>query len=267
MPAALRLADPRWASLRLRVGRLWARLAGRRPAGDGFDARPVHAAHSSADPAESNTEQLLHDLRNQLTIVAAYARDLGYLVPRGYADVEIAELRKRVDRASLLARELLAPTSEEPATPQPLNLNEAVTRSMALLTTVTGRRIRIQLRLAPAAVMVTAHPQDCERILINLVQNAREVLPGDGVITIETALDTQRGSEPCVRLTVTDTGAGMIPDIRDRALTPYFTTKPAGAGLGLNAVALTARQLGGTVKVDSEPGRGTAVSVYLPVAP
>src|SRR6476646_7885973 len=134
MSAASRPADPRLPSLRLRFGRLWARLTGRRPAGDGFDARSIHAAHSSADPAVSATEQVVHDLRNQLTIVAAYARDLSYLVPHGYADVEIAELRKRVDRASHLTRELLAPTSEDPATPHPLNLNEAVTRSMALLT-------------------------------------------------------------------------------------------------------------------------------------
>jgi len=97
--------------------------------------------------------------------------------------------------------------------------------------------------------------------VLNLLLNARDATGGDGSILIDTAAVGDRA-----RLTVADTGCGVTSDVRRRMFEPFFTTKASGTGLGLSAVASIVRKLEGTIDVDSELGRGTSISIMLPLA-
>ena len=216
--------------------------------------------------------QVVHDLRNQLTMMLGFVDNLAYLVPRGYVDPQIAELRRTAERASTLAKDLLTATKRDHAARRVLNLNDIVMQMGTMLSSVTDRKVRMELRLAPEPVRVVAERMELERILINLVLNARDALVRDGVITIETQVtrDFPDASEPGLRrarLIVADTGTGVSSAVRARMFEPFFTTKATGTGLGLSCVAATVDQLGGEVSLVSEPGRGTRVTVVLPMAP
>jgi signal transduction histidine kinase len=142
-----------------------------------------------------------------------------------------------------------------------------------MMSRVAGNKIQIKLHVAPVPVMVVAEFIELERIVLNLVLNSLDAIDGEGVITIETeAVQNPSPSRvegmreaPYARLTVTDTGRGVSPEVRARMFEPFFTTKEAGTGLGLSSVAFTVRQLHGAVSVDSEPGRGTSITVIFPL--
>ena len=145
-----------------------------------------------------------------------------------------------------------------------------------LLHSALGPRMRIEIRQEAELWPAMIDPTQFELVILNLVINARDAMPRGGIVTIETA-NTHRGpprhaDEPAegdyVIVMVRDTGVGMSPEVQARAFEPFFTTKPpgAGSGLGLSQVFGTARQSGGGVQIDSTPGKGTAVSVYLPRA-
>lgn len=230
-------------------------------------------------PAKINLEdlavaQLVHDLRNQLTLILASAENLVGLVPIGRADQEIAELRECALRASALTRELLTAARPRSAARLAVDLNHIVAPAAEMLTHVIGG-VQLQVRLSTEPVPVVGDPAELERILLNLVLNARDAMAGQGVLTIETAvvgeISEQRTIEATsplshARLTVTDTGCGMTRDVKARIFEPFFTTKDTGTGLGLTSVAFTVRQLGGTLSIETKPGRGTSVSLILPFA-
>jgi signal transduction histidine kinase len=152
-----------------------------------------------------------------------------------------------------------------------INLRELPTAQV--VHDVRNQLIDLRLRLSPVTIPVVADALELERIILNLALNACEAVPGQGVVTIETAAAFGESSDPDegplrrshARLTVSDTGGGMAPEVKARMFEPFFTTREKGTGLGLSSVARTVRQLGGTVLVDSEPGRGTFVSVILPL--
>jgi len=229
---------------------------------------------TTIDLGDLAVAQLVHDLRNQLTIMLVSADNLGDVVLTGEADLEIAELRQSAERSLRLASELLRAARPRAAARRPVDLNHVVSSAAEMLSPVTADRIHLQLRLSPVPVPVAAELSELERILLNLALNACEAIAGDGVLTIETAVmdDQSNGriegvpSRPHARLTVTDTGCGMTPEVEARIFDPYFSTKEMGTGLGLSSVALTVRELKGTVVVKSQPGRGTSFSVILPVA-
>jgi len=217
--------------------------------------------------------QVVHDLRNQLTMMLGFVDNLAYLVPRGYVDPQIAELRRTAERASTLAKDLLTAVRHDASARRVLNLNDIVMQLGTTLSSVTDRRVRMELRLAPEAVRVVAERMELERILVNLVLNARDAIMRDGVITIETQVTREfpdadePGLRPRARLIVADTGSGVSSAVRTRMFEPFFTTKANGTGLGLSCVATTVHRLGGEVSLASEPGRGTRVTVILPAAP
>ena len=132
----------------------------------------------------------------------------------------------------------------------------------------------MQVRLSPDPVRVRIDPADLERILLNLVLNAREAIDGEGVVSIATeimplaTIDRMEGQPPgpYVRLCVSDTGRGMIQDVKARMFEPFYTTRAGRTGLGLSSVAFTVNRLSGTIAVDSKPSRGTVINVYLPLA-
>jgi signal transduction histidine kinase len=212
--------------------------------------------------------QMVHDVQSQLAVMVGCADNL--LAGAGQADRQIAELHRRGEHATRLTRAVL--TAAQPVeVRRALNLNEIVTHAGTMLSCVTGPWIRMQFRLAPEPVRVFARIFEIERILLNIVLNARDAIAADGTITIETAIgppgDAASSDDrigPGARLTITDTGAGMSEELRERIFEPFFTTKEGATGLGLPSVAFTVQQLGGTVAVRSRPGGGTSVVVLLP---
>ena len=229
---------------------------------------------STVDLAEMAVAQLVHDLKNQLMLVSGCADNVAEVVT-GQADQEIAEMRQSLDRAMLLAQEILAAAEPPSAFRRPVDLNQVVASIAEMMSPVAADRVLLQLRLSPEPVPVLAELRELERIVLNLALNACDAITGDGLLTIETAIvRPQEGgrfdrfsSRPAVRLTVTDTGRGMTPEIRARIFEPFFSTKETGAGVGLSSVAFTVRQLHGTVVAESKPGRGTSIIVTLPLAP
>ena len=131
--------------------------------------------------------------------------------------------------------------------------------------------------LAEGLAAALADPAQLELALLNLALNARDAMPQGGVLRLSTAQGTvasaRSASEPepgrYIALTVKDTGPGMSEEVMERAFEPFFTTKPLGkgSGLGLSQVLGLAKQLGGGVRLESEPGRGVEVTVYLPISP
>jgi signal transduction histidine kinase len=252
---------------------LFPRVVRSRPASHGFAAAALSTPSGRHDAGDVAAAQVVHDLRNQLTLIQGFVDNLAYMVPRGYVDSQIGELRRSAERASLLAKNLLTAITPHRAARRLVNLNEVVMQTGTLLSSLTDRKGRMELRLAAEPVRVVAERAELERILLNLVLNAREAVAKDGVITIETQVLRDTGdnsgvdARPRARLIVADTGTGVSSAIRARMFEPFFTTKPSGTGLGLSCVAATVDQLQGEVSLQSEPGRGTRVMVTLPLAP
>jgi two-component system, cell cycle sensor histidine kinase and response regulator CckA len=273
MAAADHSEDSALIKVAARFRVLFPRVVRHRPAPRGAAAAALCTPPGRYDEGDVAAAQVVHDLRNQLTMMLGFVDHLAYLVPRGYVDPQIAELRRTAERASALAKDLLTATRRDASARRVLNLNDIVMQLGTTLSSVTDRRVRMELRLAPEAVRVVAERMELERILVNLVLNARDAIMRDGVITIETQVTRdcpdahESGVRTRARLIVADTGTGVSSAVRARMFEPFFTTKPAGTGLGLSCVAATVHHLGGEVSLASEPGRGTRVTVILPTAP
>ncbi|MBP2295781.1 response regulator [Azospirillum rugosum] len=180
------------------------------------------------------------------------------------------------DRAAALTRHLLAFARRQPLAPRNLDLNALVTAMTGLLQRSVGESIRVEPVLAAGLWRTWADANQVESALLNLAINARDAMPNGGLLRVETGnavLDetfSEREADVLpgqyVMIRVTDTGFGMPPDVLERAFEPFFTTKPIGqgTGLGLSQLYGFARQSGGHAVIQSEPGRGTAVSLYLP---
>ena len=233
------------------------------------------AERHSADPILAFS-QLVHDLKNQLSIVIAASDALARLLPQGVGVIEVEALVKSAERAATLTEEILvgamigAGGGLEPR--PPVDLSAATRMMMSTLRRILGDRVEVRLRESYEPAAVFADMIQLERILINLALNARDAMPEGGRLTIEIATIPAAlrgaGSAPTkVRLMVTDTGCGMTPEVKGRMFEPLFTTKLRGTGLGLTSVATTVRQLEGTIAVDSVVGRGTTVMITLPLAP
>ncbi len=218
-----------------------------------------------------------HDFNNLLTAILSFSafvrQDLGEAHP-SRADIE--EVEKAARRAADLTRQLLAFSRQQVSEPQVLDLNELVRNMRKMLGRLIGEHIELSLALADELGSVKADPGQLEQVLLNLVVNARDAMPGGGKLTIETAnveLDEKyvRGrmgapAGPYVMLAVSDTGIGMDEATQSRLFEPFFTTKPRGkgTGLGLTVVQGIVKEAGGDVLVYSAPGKGTTFKVYFP---
>jgi CheY-like chemotaxis protein len=153
-----------------------------------------------------------------------------------------------------------------------VNLNELVDETMLMFKTVISENVQLTIELGEGAGSVRADRAQLKQVLINLVVNARDAMPGGGALLIQTGgASGEPGSPPggpFALLTVRDTGQGMTPDTVSRIFEPFFTTKQTGlgTGLGLATVQRIVNQVGGTVTVDSELGTGTTFRVYLPLS-
>jgi PAS domain S-box-containing protein len=218
-----------------------------------------------------------HDFNNLLTVINGYtAMIMDDLAADDPSQESLAEIRTAGERAAGLTQQLLAFSSKQILQPVVLNLNHVVADIAKMLQRLIGEDIHLAVRLAEDLGNVTADPGQLHQIVMNLAVNSRDAMHGGGTLTIETAniyLDENYVREhprlhigEHVMLAVTDTGAGMTPDVQERIFEPFFTTKPKGhgTGLGLATVYGIVTQSGGWIWVYSELGKGTTFKIYLP---
>ncbi|HEY3415490.1 MAG TPA: ATP-binding protein, partial [Armatimonadota bacterium] len=223
------------------------------------------------------TGSIAHDFNNLLTPILAYA-DLA-LAQSNTEDrlaVHLHHIREAGQRAADLTRQLLAFSRKQLLNVQVLNLNDAVKDFVEMLRRVIGEDIELSLRLTQESSCVKADPAQIQQVLMNLAINARDAMPGGGMLLIETAivsLDADYAqSHPEVQpgefvlFSVSDTGCGMGEETLRHAFEPFFTTKELGkgTGLGLSTSYGIVKQHGGHISIYSEPDSGTTVKVYLP---
>jgi CheY-like chemotaxis protein len=186
-------------------------------------------------------------------------------------DVELA-----ANRSATLTRQLLAFSRKQTLQPSSMDINTLLGNLQAMLSRTLGENITIALKPQAElwAALVDAGP--LEVALLNLCINARDAMPQGGTVTLETAnvalddsfrdpyLDVKPGNY--VRISITDNGCGIPPDVLDRVFEPFFTTKEQGkgTGLGLSMVFGFVKQSNGHINIQSEPGQGTTVRIYLP---
>jgi signal transduction histidine kinase/CheY-like chemotaxis protein len=208
-----------------------------------------------------------HDFNNLLSVILNYARFVKDRVTDPEVTQDVREIERAAERAAALTTQLLTLGSREVANPVFLNLNDVLHDLANTLRSTAGDAVNLELRLAADLWDVKTDRGQVEQVLVNLVANSRDAMPGGGVLRIETwNVEGREGRGPRVRLIVRDTGAGMAPDVQEHAFEPFFTTKAAGAGtgLGLATVYGIVKGAGGAVTIESEPGRGTQMTVELP---
>ena len=180
-------------------------------------------------------------------------------------------------RATSLTKQLLTFSRKQVSSPLVFDLNSIVRETGRMLPRVIGEHIEIGIVLSGEQAPVLADPTQIQQVLMNLAANARDAMPEGGKLTIEVAnYEMKQGSgEPTdvapghyITLTVSDTGAGMPPEIQSRVFDPFFTTKELGkgTGLGLSTVYGIVKESGGSILLNSEHGEGTTFSIYLPKA-
>jgi signal transduction histidine kinase/ActR/RegA family two-component response regulator len=221
------------------------------------------------------TGGIAHDFNNMLAVVVggidlALRRLNG---PRREVMTHLNNAMEGATRAAALTRRLLSFARSEPLMPEPVDSNELISGMSDLLDRTLGERIRVQVDLAGDTWPAYVDPHQLENAIVNLAVNARDAMEGEGLMRIATENVHLAASQvgdvrpgDYVKISVTDTGCGMTQEVLDRAFEPFFTTKPVGkgTGLGLSQIFGFAHQSGGEVGIESQLGRGTTVSIYLP---
>ena len=218
-----------------------------------------------------------HDFNNLLTVILGYAQILADGVPAGSRQSDgVAQIKSAAERAAGITRQLLAFSRKQVLSPRIVNLNDTMLNLDSLLRRLIGEDIEVLTVPAGDLGSVKADPGQIEQVIMNLALNARDAMPHGGKLTLETGnvqLDETYAGEHqpivpgrYVMLAVSDTGAGMSPEVQARIFEPFFTTKEVGkgTGLGLSTVYGIVKQSGGFIWVYSEPDRGAAFKIYLP---
>ncbi|HVL78512.1 MAG TPA: ATP-binding protein [Sphingomicrobium sp.] len=221
------------------------------------------------------TGGIAHDFNNMLAVVVggidlARRRLNG---PRREVMMHLNNAMEGATRAAALTRRLLSFARAEPLLPERVDPTGLVGGMSDLLDRTIGERIQVEVDLAPGTWSTYVDPHQLENAIVNLAVNARDAMNGIGRLRISTSNVTLAANEvgdvragEYVRIAVSDTGCGMTDEVRERAFEPFFTTKPIGkgTGLGLSQIFGFAHQSGGEVGIESEVGKGTTVSIYLP---
>ncbi|HJR45500.1 MAG TPA: PAS domain S-box protein [Actinomycetota bacterium] len=207
---------------------------------------------------------IAHDFNNVLAAILNYAE----FIRDNPADADsvrsdAVEIFEAAERAAALVRQLLVFSRRETAQPQRLNLTRVVMDHARMLQRTLGEDIRLSFELHQDGPDIVADRLQIEQVLLNLAVNARDAMPTGGTLEIAVAAEGDRAS-----VSVTDSGTGMSEEVRRRAFEPFFTTKGpgTGTGLGLSMVYGVVEEMGGSIAIDSTEGRGTCVTIDLPVA-
>jgi len=186
------------------------------------------------------------------------------------------EIQVAANRAANLTRQLLLFSRRQRLQPRDLDLSDSITGMTRMLRRLLGEDIQMQFKYAPQPLFIHADAGMMDQLLMNLTVNSRDAMPNGGQLIIETAaveFDELAASQSAqarpgsfIRLSVSDTGTGIAPEILPRIFEPFFTTKDVGkgTGLGLAIVFSIVQQHQGWINVYSERGRGTTFHIYLP---
>ena len=224
------------------------------------------------------TAGVAHDFNNLLTVILTGASFLERDLDKANyekARSRLQHIREAGERGAKLTSQLLAFSRRQRLEPVPLNLNQTLAGLEELLRRTLGGNISVRLDLDDSLWQALTDPTQTEMIILNLAINARDAMPDGGQLTLTTrntqvVARPQRPEDPepgeYVSLSIRDTGCGMSEDVVGKVFEPFFTTKDIGkgSGLGLAQVFGFAKQSGGGVRIDTAPGHGTLVSVYLP---
>lgn len=225
------------------------------------------------------TGGVAHDFNNLLTVILGNAdllvEDLDEAAPRQRTNAEM--IQRAAERAADLTKRLLAFSRRQVLQPAEIDANALLTGMEGLLRRSLGAHVEVRFSLAADLWPTLVDPSQTEIAILNLAINARDAMPDGGVLTIETAnveVELPAGAEggavsgSYVMIAVKDSGTGMPPEVLARAVEPFFTTKEAGkgSGLGLSMVYGFAQQSAGHMRIETEPGQGTTVRLYLPRA-
>jgi signal transduction histidine kinase len=218
-----------------------------------------------------------HDFNNLLTVITSYTTFLLESFDETDARREDAtEIKQAAARAAQLTRQLLAFSRKQVVQPRPLVLNSIVVETEKMLRRLIGEDVELLTKLAPDLFEVRADAGQLEQVVMNLAVNARDAMPQGGRLSIETSnVRLSPASLPrharmpdgeYVTLSVSDTGTGIPDEVQSHIFEPFFTTKEAGkgTGLGLSTVYGIVKQAGGDIRLDTEIGRGTTFTIYLP---
>jgi CheY-like chemotaxis protein len=217
-----------------------------------------------------------HDFNNILTVISGY----GFMV-RSSEDLPpqlqepLDQIVDATDKAAQLTRDLLAFSRKKPNDPQTENVNDLVNHVQKFLKRIIGEDIQLMLALHQEGLWVKIDAGQFEQVLMNLATNARDAMPGGGVLSIATTLQ-QRSAligedlaspAPYAVISVSDTGSGMDEQTCKRIFEPFFTTKECGKGTGLGMAVVhgIVTQHRGVINVYSEPGTGTTFRICLPL--
>lgn len=220
---------------------------------------------------------IAHDFNNILSIIIGTC-DLCLLeIPKeNPLRVSLEEIKNASKRAADLTQQLLAFSRKQILEPKIINLNLLIKNLERMLKRIIGENVELYTFLANDLGNIKADPSQIEQVILNLIVNAKDAMPKGGKLTIETSnvmLDEEYVKKhigvipgPHVMLSITDTGEGMTPEVKERIFEPFFTTKQRGkgTGLGLSVVYGIVKQSGGNIWVYSEPGKGTTFKIYFP---
>jgi two-component system, cell cycle sensor histidine kinase and response regulator CckA len=255
------------------------------------DLRPALRAREERDQLEQRLQQsqrletvgqlaggIAHDFNNLLAVILNYTDFVREELPEGsQIRDDVDQIGRAAERATALTRQLLLFSRRELVRADVLDLNTVVGDMQKLLHRTLGEDVELTVIADDSIGAIHADQGQVEQVLMNLALNARDAMPDGGQLTIHTAevtVDAEaaqfgRGLEPgrYVRLSVTDTGTGMSPDVATKAFDPFFTTKEKGrgTGLGLATVYGIVSEAGGSITIYSEGGLGTTMRVYWPV--
>ncbi|MNG66715.1 Blue-light-activated protein [compost metagenome] len=224
------------------------------------------------------TAGVAHDFNNLLTVILTGASFLQRDLAKADLDKarsRLTHIREAGERGAKLTSQLLAFSRRQRLEPVPLNLNRTLTGLEELLRRTLGGNVSVRLDLDDSLWQALTDPTQTEMIILNLAINARDAMPEGGQLILATRnmqVDShpQRPEDPepgeYVMLSIRDTGCGMSEEVVAKVFEPFFTTKDIGkgSGLGLAQVFGFAKQSGGGVRIDTQPGQGTQVAVYLP---
>jgi PAS domain S-box-containing protein len=219
---------------------------------------------------------LAHDFNNVLTVVRTTAEHLLDAAADPAVAGDLRTILQASDRAQSLTRQMLTFARRQVRVPTVCIVDDVLTANAALFATLLRTPGQLQFELGAPGACIRIDPDELTTAVMNLLTNARDALPAGGTVVIRTATHCDASSAsidlaptPHLSLTVQDSGLGMPEEVRQRAFEPFFTTKPVGegTGLGLATVHGVCKANGGTVRIDSAPGQGTAVSLWLPLLP
>ncbi|MBI2604825.1 MAG: PAS domain S-box protein [Deltaproteobacteria bacterium] len=216
---------------------------------------------------------IAHDFNNMLAIIVMYTESLMEASAEPAVQKNTQGIRDVTERAAALTRQLLVFSKRQIANPIVIDLNQLVEGLTKMMRRLVGEDILIAENLKPHLESVRIDPSQMEQVILNLVVNARDAMPSGGRLGIETKNirihrlpedneDLKPGTY--VALVVSDTGTGIPASLKSRIFEPFFTTKERGSGLGLATVFGIVKLAGGSISVDSEVGKGTVFTIYLP---